>query len=106
MKDNINDAIDFLRQFSTEIIITAGGDGAYAYANNELSYVKSESITPVDLTGAGDMFLAAYIYSKLSNKDPSTSIKFANTCSAKIIQKKYGAKFDDHVIYKQLVKKL
>ena len=36
MKDNINDAIDFLRQFSTEIIITAGGDGAYAYANNEL----------------------------------------------------------------------
>ena len=51
------------------------------------------------------MFLAAYIYSKLSNKDPSRSIMFANTCSAKIIQK-YGAKFDDQNLYKQLLKKL
>ena len=105
MKDNINDAIDFLRQYSSEIIVTSGNDGAYAYANKEVFHVKSDSITPVDLTGAGDMFLAAYLYSKLNNKDLSKCIKFANSCSAEIIQK-YGAKFDDQIAYKQLLEKL
>ena len=105
MKDNINDAISFLRQYSSEIIVTSGSDGAYAYANEELTHVKSANIKPVDLTGAGDMFLAAYIYSKLNNYNPSRSIMFANTCSAEIIQK-YGAKFDDQILYKQLLRKL
>ena len=51
------------------------------------------------------MFLAAYMYSKLNNQDPSRSIMFANKCSAEIIQK-YGAKFDDQMLYKQLLRKL
>ncbi len=105
MKDNTNDAINFLKQYSSEIIVTSGSDGAYAYANGELVHVKSENIKPVDLTGAGDMFLAAYMYSKLNNQDPTRSIMFANKCSAEIIQK-YGAKFDDQMLYKQLLRKL
>ena len=42
MKDNINDAINFLKQYSSEIIVTSGSDGAYAYANGELVHIKSE----------------------------------------------------------------
>ena len=63
--------------------------------------MSCEKVIPVDLTGAGDMFLAAYLSSKAKNKNISESIKFANKCSGKIIQE-YGAKFDSESEYKEL----
>ena len=60
--------------------------------------MKTENVTPVDLTGAGDMFLAAYLLSKRNNKSITESIKFANKCAGRIIQK-YGAKFDSEEEY-------
>ena len=80
----------FLNKFSDEIIITSGSDGAYVFYNSALTHVSSNKVMPVDLTGAGDMFLAAYLLSKTKDKTISESIKFANKCSGKIIQK-YGA---------------
>jgi sugar/nucleoside kinase (ribokinase family) len=67
--------------------------------------VTSDNVIPVDLTGAGDMFLAAYLFSKNKNKTTSESIGFANKCSGRIIQT-YGAKFDDVSEYKALYSEL
>jgi fructokinase len=103
--NNIDDSINFLNKFSDEIIITSGSDGAYVYNNSSLTHVASENVTPVDLTGAGDMFLAAYLLSKNKNKTISESIGFANKCSGRIIQT-YGAKFDDVGEYKALYSEL
>ena len=99
--DNIDAAVEFLNKFSDEIIITSGSDGAYVYHDNALTHVSSEKVVPVDLTGAGDMFLAAYLISKAKSKSITESIKFANKCSGKIIQN-YGAKFDSESEYKVL----
>ena len=99
--DNINDSIKFLSNFSNEIVITSGNKGAYVYYDTEITHVISESVTPVDLTGAGDMFLAAYLLSKRNNKTITESIEFANKCAGRIIQK-YGAKFDSEEEYMQL----
>ena len=99
--DNIEASVNFLNKFSNEIIITSGSDGAYVYHNNNLTHVSCDDVIPVDLTGAGDMFLAAYLLSKAKDKDISESIKFANKCSGKIIQI-YGAKFDSTNDYKAL----
>ena len=99
--DNIDAAIEFLKKFSDEIIITSGSDGAYVYYENNIKHESCDDVIPVDLTGAGDMFLAAYLLSKAKNKSISESIKFANKCSGKIIQK-YGAKFDSEREYKEL----
>ena len=99
--DNIDAAIEFLKKFSDEIIITSGSDGAYVYHENNIKHESCDDVIPVDLTGAGDMFLAAYLLSKAKNKSISESIKFANKCSGKIIQK-YGAKFDSEREYKEL----
>ena len=99
--DSIDAAVKFLSRFSDEIIITSGSDGAYVYHDNNLSHVSCDKVTPVDLTGAGDMFLAAYLLSKTKSKSISESLKFANKCSGKIIQK-YGAKFDNESEYKAL----
>jgi sugar/nucleoside kinase (ribokinase family) len=103
--NNINDSIKFLNKFSDEIIITSGSDGAYVYHESILTHVSSDNVTPVDLTGAGDMFLAAYLFSKNKNKTTSESISFANKCSGRIIQT-YGAKFDDVSEYKALYSEL
>ena len=39
------------------------------------------------MSGAGDTFLAAFTISRLKNNDLDTSIKFAQECSAEVIQK-------------------
>tara|TARA_Y200000002_G_C22671989_1_gene660437 strand:- start:472 stop:1464 length:993 start_codon:yes stop_codon:yes gene_type:complete len=103
--DNVNDAIKFLNKYSNEIIITSGSDGAFVHHNDNLTHITSDTVKPVDLTGAGDMFLAAYLLSKSKNKDISKSIEFANKCSGEIIQK-YGAKFDSESEYKALFSEL
>ena len=87
--------------FSNEIVITAGNKGAYVYYDATITHVISESVAPVDLTGAGDMFLAAYLLSKKNNKTITESIDFANKCAGRIIQK-YGAKFDSKEEYTEL----
>ena len=99
--DNINDSIKFLSDFSSEIVITSGNKGAYVYYDSKITHVNSESVTPVDLTGAGDMFLAAYLLSKRNNKTITESIEFTNKCAGRIIQK-YGAKFDSEEEYTEL----
>ena len=104
MTNNIDDAIDFLKKYAHEIIITCGEDGAYVTIGDEKFYDIPDSVEPVDLTGAGDMFLAAYIFAKVRDKSVINRIKFANTCSGNVIQK-YGAKLDRQD-YIKLLKKL
>ena len=99
--DNIDAAVKFLNKYSNEIIITSGSDGAYVHHDNTLTHASCDKVIPVDLTGAGDMFLAAYLLSKAKKKSITESIKFANKCSGKIIQN-YGAKFDSESEYKAL----
>ncbi|HEY4624199.1 carbohydrate kinase [Solibacillus sp. FSL R7-0668] len=43
------------------VLITVGGDGAYAVLNGEVIHVPVERIVPVDTTGAGDAFMAGVL---------------------------------------------
>lgn len=105
MRDNIDDAIDFLKGYTSEIIITSGDEGAHVVFNQERAHEVPENVTPVDLTGAGDMFLASYIFAKVNKKSLSECIRFANMCSGDVIQK-YGAKLESDNEYKRLYEKL
>tara|TARA_Y100000768_G_scaffold320711_1_gene256548 strand:+ start:1688 stop:2680 length:993 start_codon:yes stop_codon:yes gene_type:complete len=99
--DNINSAMEFLKKFSNEVVITSGSEGAYVSYKNELFHMPSIKAKPIDLTGAGDMFLAAYMSARVANKSISEGISFANKCSGRIIEK-YGAKFDTDSEYRNL----
>ena len=94
MTNNIDDAVDFLKKYAHEIIVTCGEDGAYVTIGSEKLHEIPDSVKPVDLTGAGDMFLAAYIFAKMNDKSVVNRIKFANICSGNVIQT-YGAKLDN-----------
>ncbi|HZK43170.1 MAG TPA: carbohydrate kinase family protein [Syntrophomonadaceae bacterium] len=43
------------------VVITAGENGSYAYANGEFFYQPAISIEEVDSTGAGDQFIAGFL---------------------------------------------
>ena len=98
---DINSAMGFLKKYSNEVIITSGSDGAFVSYGKDITHVPSRKANPVDLTGAGDMFLAAYMSAKIENKTIIERVHFANECSARIIEK-YGAKFDNDNDYKEL----
>ena len=53
-----------------------------------------------DFTGAGDMFLGAFMH-MYDGSNPQEALNFANFCASKIIQI-YGAKFNSSKSYKEL----
>ena len=67
-----------------KLIVTLGDKGC-TFRNKE--YPVTNKVEVRDVSGAGDTFLAAFTISHLKNNDLDTSIKFAQECSAEVIQK-------------------
>ena len=64
MQESLDDSIKFLHQYANEVVVTCGSEGACVSVNGNLTHEKADPAQPVDLTGAGDMFLAAYLFAK------------------------------------------
>ncbi|MCX7820259.1 MAG: carbohydrate kinase [Brevinematales bacterium] len=90
--NNIEKATDLLRQeFKTRIIlVTLGENGCFYSIENERGYVKSPRVKAVDTTGAGDSFLAGFLYYFISNENlkMEEALKFANTVAAITVTKR------------------
>ena len=100
-KEKISDAIKYLRKFTKRLIITLGSKGV-TYVDDRISVsIDGRSVKSRDFTGAGDMFLGAFLHKFNSDDDISTSLEFANICASEIIQV-YGAKFEDDQDYVNL----
>lgn len=84
-KKEYNNSKDILtKDIMDRLIITLGGDGCMY--KNELYPVEKVEIK--DVSGAGDTFFAGMISSYLKTGDIVRSIKFANECATKVVQKK------------------
>ena len=70
--------------FDEKLIVTLGEKGCY-YNGNTYSVGKVEI---KDLSGAGDTFLAGFVYEYLKNRDVEDAIKFANKCATIVVQQK------------------
>ena len=66
------------------LIVTRGSKGASAIHHD--IHVSSPSVEVVDVTGAGDTFLAALAYQYLDTGDIEQAIRFANIASAVTVQ--------------------
>lgn len=69
--------------YSQDLIVTLGAKGTMY----QTEIYPVEEIGVVDVTGAGDTFLAALTYNYLKTKDVVESIKFANKASSVTVQK-------------------
>lgn len=61
---------------------TLGHEGAVAFVNGDLLYVKGFDVRAVDTTGAGDVFHAGFIYGLLENWEIKEILRFANAVAA------------------------
>ena len=70
--------------FNNSLIVTLGSKGC---RYKETIYLVDKVIVK-DLSGAGDIFLAALAVNYITTKDIDKAIKFANNCATKVVQLK------------------
>ena len=68
-----------------KFVITLGSKGAM-FLNKVFGSNKPQET--IDVSGAGDTFMASFVVSYVKNKDVDVSIRFANHCSGLVIQKR------------------
>ncbi len=101
-KETINDALMILKRFAHKVIVTLGDKGAI-YTDGTFDHkVRGISVESNDFTGAGDMFLGAFMHKFQSAGNANESLVFANKCASEII-KSFGAKFEKDSDYQTLI---
>lgn len=76
---------DALTYLNKKVIVTLGSRGA-EYMND--IYPSPDPKETIDVSGAGDTFLAAFTIKYLETQDTSESIKYANTLSSIVVGKR------------------
>ena len=99
--DNLKDAQIFLKEITEKYIITLGSKGAMFFDGENLYSIKGITVSSKDFTGAGDMFLGAFMH-KYDGTNPEETLSFANYCASKIIQV-FGAKLNHKDDYQNLI---
>lgn len=78
--------------FKGKFIITKGKDGA---SFNGVNYESSNPQQTIDVSGAGDTFMASFLIKLLTTDSVEESIKFANDVCADVVNKKGVSTPDD-----------
>jgi 2-dehydro-3-deoxygluconokinase len=72
---------------ATEVIVKWGAQGCLVAAGTEtLQIAAAATVTPVDTTGAGDAFNAAYLAGRIAGLEPAAAARGANRLAGEVIQ--------------------
>ncbi len=63
-------------------VMTRGGAGATLFAHGRVTQHPAFASRPVDMTGAGDVFAAAFLLHYAENRDPAAACRYANAAAA------------------------
>ena len=74
----------FATEFEDKIILTRGGNGAY-YNGQDF---PSEKKVTIDVSGAGDTFLAALAFHFMTSRNMSKAIQEANKAACKVVSQR------------------
>lgn len=83
--DDLDTAIEFLKQYAHSLVVTRGEKGAIAFDGEQLIETPAEKITPVDTNGAGDMFAGAFLYAITHGYDYSAASRLAVAAAGLLI---------------------
>lgn len=61
-KNQLNDALDTLRQCASTVVITRGAHGVVLLDDDGISEIAASQVSAVDTNGAGDMFAGAFLF--------------------------------------------
>ena len=74
---DVEAAAEVLGRSAERVIVTLGGDGALALVEGRSMHVPAIETTVLDTTGAGDLLVAAYIWSDLRGAPPEECLGWA-----------------------------
>ncbi|MEP1472068.1 MAG: adenosine kinase [Halieaceae bacterium] len=83
--DDLQQAIESIKQVANSFVITRGADGAITFDGNELAEIPPHRVQAVDSNGAGDMFAGAFLYAITRGEDFPTAGRFASLAAGKIV---------------------
>ena len=90
---NFDEIIKFSKQLNRLIIVTRGEKGAVAINGDEVVESKAQkNLKIVDLTGAGDLFAAGFLYGYINKLSTKECLEKGTEMSSRIIQQ-VGARF-------------
>ena len=87
--DNIDDAIEAMKQYANEFAITLGKEGAIIFDGEKLIRIAPHSVTAIDSNGAGDMFAGAFLYAITHGYSRQEAGDLASAASAQVVSQ-YG----------------
>lgn len=90
-------AVENLKTYAKNFVVTRSEKGAIVYDGKELQEVAGFTVNAVDATGAGDVFAGAFIAATKKGKSAVEATKLANFAASKIVSK-YGARLDPEQI--------
>ena len=85
--------VEFYKSKFKHAVITLGPKGVVLILNNESTEIKSYEVEPLDLTGAGDLFTANYLYSVICHNDHKKGAERGCYLASKLIQQ-VGARLE------------
>lgn len=83
--DELQVAIEVMKQVANTFVITRGADGAITFDGSELTDIPPHRVQAVDSNGAGDMFAGAFLYAITRGEDFPTAGRFASLAAGKIV---------------------
>jgi sugar/nucleoside kinase (ribokinase family) len=69
-----------------ELLLTQGSTGALVVASGVREHVPVRRVPTDDPTGAGDAFLAAYVWSRAAGHRPTSAARHAATTAARVLE--------------------
>jgi sugar/nucleoside kinase (ribokinase family) len=98
--NNREDMAKILGQKVGSFALTCGGDGAYVAGHNQPpSFIKADRISPVDTTGAGDIFAGTLLYHLANGNTMAAATHQAHQAAALLVQQ-FGARLGDNDVGK------
>lgn len=76
------EALDMLSQVAVGVVIKNGAEGAVAQFGTTKYDARPYPVTPIDTTGAGDVFNAGFLSAYLQNHPIKTCLRWGNYCGA------------------------
>lgn len=83
--DNLELAVDKLKQVAGSFVITRGAEGALTFDGSELATIPPHRVHAVDSNGAGDMFAGAFLYAITRGENFPTAGRFASLAAGRIV---------------------
>jgi sugar/nucleoside kinase (ribokinase family) len=76
------------------VVIKMGAEGSFCLSGGEMVRIGVRPSTPIDTTGAGDLYASGFIYGLLMDCPPEICGKMGAILAGKIIET-IGAKMDE-----------